>query len=33
MPKLLAVDDSPSVRLMLRLTLKGQGFEIIEASD
>ncbi len=33
MPTLLAVDDSPSVRQMIRLALAGTGFEVIEASD
>ncbi len=33
MPTLLAVDDSPSVRQMIRLTLMGAGFDVIEAGD
>ncbi len=33
MPTLLAIDDSSSVRQMIRLALAGSGFEIIEASD
>lgn len=33
MPTLLAVDDSPSVRQMIRLAFVGTDFEVIEASD
>ncbi|MBS0253005.1 MAG: response regulator [Proteobacteria bacterium] len=33
MPILLAIDDSPSVRQMIRVTFASAGFEIIEASD
>lgn len=34
MPKtILAVDDSPSVRTMVRLTLTGAGYDVIEAVD
>jgi two-component system chemotaxis response regulator CheY len=31
--RILAVDDSPSVRQMVRLTLAGAGYDIVEASD
>jgi two-component system chemotaxis response regulator CheY len=31
--RILAVDDSPSVRQMVKLTLSGAGYDIIEASD
>jgi two-component system, chemotaxis family, chemotaxis protein CheY len=31
--RILAVDDSPSVRQMVKLTLSGAGYEIVEASD
>jgi two-component system chemotaxis response regulator CheY len=31
--RILAVDDSPSVRQMVKLTLTGAGYEIVEASD
>ena len=30
---ILAVDDSPSVRQMVRMTLAGAGYTIIEAVD
>lgn len=33
MPTLLAIDDSPSVRQMIRVTFASAGFEIIEAAD
>jgi two-component system, chemotaxis family, chemotaxis protein CheY len=33
MPTLLAVDDSASVRQMIRSAFAGKGFDIIEASD
>lgn len=34
MPKtILTVDDSSSVRMMVSMTLKGAGFEVVEASD
>lgn len=33
MPTLLAIDDSPSVRQMIRVTFASAGFDIIEASD
>lgn len=33
MPTLLAIDDSPSVRQMIRLTFAGSGIDIVEASD
>jgi two-component system chemotaxis response regulator CheY len=29
----LSVDDSPSVRQMVRLTLSGAGYQVIEAGD
>jgi len=31
--RILAVDDSPSVRQMVKLTLSGAGYDIIEAGD
>jgi two-component system chemotaxis response regulator CheY len=31
--KILAVDDSPSVRQMVKLTLTGAGYDIIEAGN
>src|SRR5579871_4744163 len=33
MKKILAVDDSSSVRQMVNFTLKGAGFEVVEAVD
>lgn len=33
MPKILAVDDSASMRQMVTFTLKGAGFEVEEAAD
>ena len=33
MTKILAVDDSASMRQMVAFTLKGGGFEVVEASD
>ncbi len=33
MAKILAVDDSASMRQMVAFTLKGAGFEVVEASD
>lgn len=33
MAKILAVDDSASMRQMVAFTLKGAGFEVTEASD
>ena len=31
--KVLSVDDSPSVRQMIKLTLSAAGYEVIEAGD
>ena len=31
--RILAVDDSPSVRQMVKLTLTGAGYDIVEAGD
>ena len=31
--KILAVDDSPSMRQMVLLTLRGSGYEVIQACD
>jgi two-component system chemotaxis response regulator CheY len=31
--RILAVDDSPSVRQMVKLTLSGAGYDIVEAAD
>jgi two-component system, chemotaxis family, chemotaxis protein CheY len=31
--RILAVDDSPSVRQMVKLSLAGAGYDIVEASD
>ncbi len=33
MAKILAVDDSASMRQMVTFTLKGAGYEVVEASD
>ena len=33
MPKILAVDDSPSMRQMVGVTLKSAGYEVLEACD
>ncbi|WP_428239453.1 response regulator [Gynuella sp.] len=33
MAKILAVDDSASMRQMVAFTLKGAGFEVVEAQD
>ncbi|MCW2370595.1 response regulator [Sphingobium sp. B11D3D] len=33
MPKVLTVDDSRSMRALLRMTLTGGGYEVIEAED
>jgi two-component system chemotaxis response regulator CheY len=30
---ILTVDDSPSIRLMMKLTLTGEGYEVIQAAD
>jgi two-component system chemotaxis response regulator CheY len=30
---ILTVDDSPSIRLMMQLTLTGEGYEVAQASD
>ena len=31
--RILVVDDSPSIRRMIALTLKGAGYEVVEAGD
>ncbi|MDX2193767.1 MAG: response regulator [Gemmatimonadales bacterium] len=33
MPSILAVDDSPSMRQMVRFTLAEGGYEVVEATD
>ncbi len=33
MKKILAVDDSPSMRQLVKLTLGGAGYEVMEAGD
>lgn len=33
MPSILAVDDSPSMRQMVVFTLRGAGYEVVEAGD
>jgi DNA-binding response OmpR family regulator len=33
MTRILAVDDSPSMRQMVGVTLKSAGYEVLEASD
>ena len=33
MTKILAVDDSPSLRQMVAFTLKGAGYDVVEAVD
>lgn len=33
MTRILAVDDSPSMRDMVRIALTGAGFEVIQAAD
>lgn len=33
MPTILAVDDSVSMRQMVAFTLKGAGYDVVEASD
>jgi len=30
---ILTVDDSPSIRLMMKLTLTGEGYEVVQAAD
>jgi two-component system chemotaxis response regulator CheY len=30
---ILTVDDSPSIRLMMHLTLTGEGYEVVQTSD
>jgi two-component system, chemotaxis family, chemotaxis protein CheY len=30
---ILTVDDSPSIRLMMKLTLTAQGYEVVQAAD
>lgn len=32
-PKVLLVEDNPSVRELLRVLLEGEGYEIVEAKD
>lgn len=31
--KIMTVDDSPTVRQMLRMTLKGAGYDVVEAEN
>ena len=33
MKRIMAVDDSPSLRQMVALTLEGAGYEVVEAAD
>lgn len=33
MPRILAVDDSPSMRKMVSFTLAGAGYEVVQAVD
>ncbi|MEM7251639.1 MAG: response regulator, partial [Pseudomonadota bacterium] len=33
MPRVLAVDDSVAMRQMVSFTLKGAGYEVVEATD
>lgn len=33
MPKVLVVDDTPSIRLLIRTNLEFEGFEVEEAND
>lgn len=33
MKRIMSVDDSPSLRQMVALTLEGAGYEVVEASD
>jgi len=33
MKRVMTVDDSASVRMMVRVTLSGAGYEVVEASD
>ncbi len=30
---ILTVDDSPSIRLLMKLTLTGEGYEVMQATD
>lgn len=30
---ILTVDDSPSIRLLMKLTLTGEGYEVVQATD
>jgi two-component system, chemotaxis family, chemotaxis protein CheY len=30
---ILTVDDSPSIRLRMKLTLTGEGYEVVQATD
>jgi two-component system, chemotaxis family, chemotaxis protein CheY len=30
---ILTVDDSPSIRLMMKLTLTGEGYDVMQATD
>jgi two-component system chemotaxis response regulator CheY len=33
MKRIMTIDDSPSLRQMVALTLEGAGYEVVEASD
>lgn len=32
-PRLLIVDDEPTIRMLVRLTFERQGFDVLEAAD